>query len=119
MKVDDQDIWKIMMASNEPLSDSFLNGLRARLLTIEPITLKLFGSALTKGFGGNDVDLLVISSAFKGVLWQNRRELLDLPPGIKFDLFLFTPEEFETIHPIGTPFREVTEKHSLSLVGSS
>lgn len=70
---------------------------------VHPAKALIFGSVVCKGPEANDIDLLVVSDDFEGVLRQNRPKMLDLPGKFKFDLFLYTRREYKNIKKRALP----------------
>lgn len=81
-----------------------LNRIAVSIVPLEPIIALIFGSSVTKGLEANDIDLIVVSAAFQTKMWQDRKNLIQLPSEYKFDLFLFTQLEFEDLRKTDWPF---------------
>lgn len=75
----------------------------------------IFGSYLNKGILAKDIDLLIVSNYFSDYFWQDRFGLLNLPGKHVYDLFLYTPNEFDVFLPIKSPLRKSIEKNNLNL----
>lgn len=103
------------MASTTALSPDFINQLRESLKPVNPTRATIFGSAVEKGQQGKDIDVLVLSQQFDGVRFCARDELIKLPDDIQFDLWLYTPYEFETLCPEGHRFRESIEQSCVNI----
>lgn len=100
---------------HESLPLIFLSCLGKAIQLLHPKRAVIFGSAVTRGLTGRDIDLLVISDYFRRFLWQERPSLLNLPLGPTYDLRLFTSVEFENLYPRGNPFRESIEQNNIDL----
>jgi hypothetical protein len=98
------------------LPSEFVSALARAARAVRPHRACIFGSATTEGTGARDLDLLVVSMQFDGVLWQHRRQLLALPPGARYDLWLYTPEEFVRLYPQEHAFRACLVKTGLDLL---
>ena len=81
-----------------------------------PTRLVLFGSAIEFGLKANDIDLLILSDDFRGVQFDTRRSLLRFPEDLFIDSWLYTPTEFEKIHPEDSQFRRRLEEESVDLL---
>ena len=99
----------------EPLPPALLSVIANYIRRFEPERVVIFGSAVIKGLSAKDIDLLVVSKAFQGVLRQRRAERLDLPKQCRFDLFLFTPREFKDLIRIKWPLIPKIEAKSIDL----
>jgi len=100
--------------SNFP--ESFIEDLIASLKPVSPTKIMIFGSAVYQGLEARDLDIVVISEKFKGVLWHRRKDILHLPKGPKYDLNLLTELEFQLI-PSSHPLKKGLEDCCLYLEG--
>lgn len=82
---------------------------------IKPKKALIFGSAVEKGLIARDLDLLILADIFSRYLWEDRTEFLKFPKGPKYDVRLFTPEEFEVFYPPRSPIRESIEAKNIDL----
>ena len=93
------------MAPQEPALDSVIASYRKELrrLHIRPLRVLLFGSwARGRQHEGSDVDLLIISSDFKGKGLRRRLELLGIAAAralVPVQALGYTPEEVEAREP--------------------
>lgn len=98
-----------------PFPPSFLRALGKAIYKVRPIRAIIFGSSVKYGLCARDIDLLILSDYFDGILWQDRSKHLCLPEGPVYDLRLFTPLEFEVFYPPTNPFRQNIENEYIDL----
>ena len=100
---------------NVPFPRQFLEALGNSIRKLRPQRAIIYGSAVKQGLNARDIDLLIISEYFRKILWQDRINLLDLPPGPVYDVRLFTPAEFEILYPPTSPIRQRIESQYIDL----
>ena len=75
----------------------------------------IFGSFALSHQEPNDIDLLVISDEFSGVSYKERQHLLELPPRLPIDCWLYTNREFEELYPESNEVRQSIEEANIDL----
>jgi len=100
---------------NVPFPRQFLEALGNSIRKLRPQRAIIYGSAVKQGLNARDIDLLIISEYFRKILWQDRINLLDLPPSPVYDVRLFTPAEFEILYPPTSPIRQRIESQYIDL----
>ncbi|GAB3676807.1 hypothetical protein [Halopiger thermotolerans] len=102
--------------ANCALPDEVVEEIIAGVRPVCPTRLALFGSAVELGLKANDIDLLILSDDFRGVRFDMRRSLLRFPEDLFIDLWLYTPTEFDKIHPEESQFRRRLDEESVDLL---
>jgi predicted nucleotidyltransferase len=83
--------------ANCAIPTSFLREIASCLKLLKPSRVMIFGSSLMKGLEARDIDIAIISDRFSNIIWNERRFLVTLPEGPKYDMNLLTESEFEAL----------------------
>ena len=83
-----------MASTKRILPEPFVESIRIEGRRLNATRITVFGSATFQGLSARDVDLLVVSDTFYDVPYQDRREMVNLPPGPIYDVWCLTSAEF-------------------------
>lgn len=99
-----------------PIDDGFLSNIVSGIEHLNPSEIWLFGSVVEMGQDASDVDLFVLSQEFKDVHFRSRRHMLNLPNSVVFDVWLYTPAEFESLFSNDSYFRQSMSQTRLDVL---